>query len=93
MQRFRKEYYFNVSHADYFMLGVLFIWIWNCGHMWKTSFPSESVNFTTFLENNMNLSCYPSTKSWPSDFKFIVKVIYNTIKKMNLNEMFMKKNL
>ncbi|CDO65291.1 serine/threonine protein kinase, FIKK family [Plasmodium reichenowi] len=89
MQRFRKEYYFNVSHADYFMLGVLFIWIWNCGHMWKTSFPSESANFTTFLENNMNLDCYPSAKSWPRDFKFIVKELMNEEcrKKLNLKNL------
>ncbi|SOV79100.1 serine/threonine protein kinase, FIKK family, putative [Plasmodium sp. gorilla clade G3] len=89
IQRFRKEYYFNVSHADYFMLGVLFIWIWNCGHMWKTSFPSESVNFSIFLENNMNLDCYPSTKSWPRDFKFIVKELMNEEcrKKLNLKNL------
>ncbi|SPJ11218.1 serine/threonine protein kinase, FIKK family [Plasmodium sp. DRC-Itaito] len=89
IQRFRKEYYFNVSHADYFMLGVLFIWIWNCGHIWKTSFPSESVNFSTFLENNMNLDCYPSTKSWPRDLKFIIQELMDEEcrKKLNLKNL------
>ncbi|KYN97825.1 serine/threonine protein kinase, FIKK family [Plasmodium gaboni] len=75
IQRFRKKYYFNVSQADYFMLGVLFIWIWNCGHIWKTTFPSECVMFSKFVDNNMNLDCYSSTCLWPKDLKNIIKVL------------------
>ncbi|SOV78749.1 serine/threonine protein kinase, FIKK family [Plasmodium reichenowi] len=69
----RRKYYFDVTNADKYMLGILFIWIWNDYYLWKCSDPLRDINYRKFEKNNMSLDTFRVTKSWPKDIKIMIK--------------------
>ncbi|EWC76947.1 serine/threonine protein kinase [Plasmodium falciparum UGT5.1] len=71
----RRKYYFDVTSADKYMLGILFIWIWNDHHLWECSDPLTDKNYMKFEKNNMSLDTFRVTKSWPEDIKIMIKHI------------------
>ncbi|KJP84974.1 serine/threonine protein kinase [Plasmodium fragile] len=73
-QEKRKQFYFDVSSADKFMLGVFFFWIWTNGNLWKCSDPLQDEDFFYFVKCDMNFDKFELTRKWPSDLKNIIKV-------------------
>ncbi|SOV76036.1 serine/threonine protein kinase, FIKK family [Plasmodium sp. gorilla clade G3] len=69
----RRKYYFDVTNADKYMLGILFIWIWNDNYLWNCSDPLTDKNYMKFEKNNMSLDAFRVTKKWPKDIKIMIK--------------------
>lgn len=74
-QEERKTFYFNVSSVDKYMLGIVFIWIWNYNFLWKRSDPSYDLQYLKFEQFDMNLDFFKKTKRWPKELKNIIKVV------------------
>ncbi|SBT31004.1 serine/threonine protein kinase, FIKK family [Plasmodium ovale wallikeri] len=73
-QEKRKQFYFDVSSADKFMLGVFFFWIWTNGNLWKFSDPVQDEDFFYFVKSDMNFDKFELTRKWPCELKNIIKV-------------------
>ncbi|GAB64482.1 serine/threonine protein kinase [Plasmodium cynomolgi strain B] len=90
-QEKRKQFYFDVSSADKFMLGVFFFWIWTNGNLWKCSDPLQDEDFFYFVKCDMNFDKFELTRKWPSDLKNIIKQLLHVEhrKKLNLKDLSM----
>ncbi|CAA9986213.1 serine/threonine protein kinase, FIKK family [Plasmodium knowlesi strain H] len=90
-QEKRKQFYFDVSSADKFMLGVFFFWIWTNGNLWKCSDPLQDEDFFYFVKCDMNFDKFELTRKWPSDLKNIIKQLLHAEhrKKLNLKDLSM----
>ncbi|EWC86388.1 hypothetical protein PFNF54_04813 [Plasmodium falciparum NF54] len=80
-QEERKKYYYDVSCADKYMLGIFFIWMWNNGFIWKCSDPIQDKIFEIFMKSNMDLNKFIMTKSWPHELNNLI----NTVKLSDLS--------
>ncbi|KYO02207.1 serine/threonine protein kinase, FIKK family [Plasmodium gaboni] len=80
----RKKHYFNVTCADKYMLGILFIWIWNDGHIWQCSDASTDENFYKFEKCDMSLDVFQLTSTWPSGLKNILNELLHIEKRKKL---------
>ncbi|SOV22091.1 serine/threonine protein kinase, FIKK family [Plasmodium sp. DRC-Itaito] len=88
----RKTFYFNVSSVDKYMLGILFIWIWNYNFLWKRSDPSYDDKYLKFTQYGMNLDFFKETKRWPKELKNIIKQLIHIDYRKNLNLNDLSKN-
>ncbi|EDL43784.1 serine/threonine protein kinase, putative [Plasmodium vivax] len=90
-QEKRKQFYFDVSSADKFMLGVFFFWIWTNGNLWKCSDPLQDEDFFYFVKCDMNFDKFELTRKWPTDLKNIIKQLLHVEhrKKLNLKDLSM----
>ncbi|GAW78980.1 serine/threonine protein kinase, FIKK family [Plasmodium gonderi] len=88
-QEKRKQFYFDVSSADKFMLGVFFFWIWTNGNLWKCSDPLQDEDFFYFVKCDMNFDKFELTRKWPSELKNIIKQLLHAEhrKKLNLKDL------
>ncbi|SOV22144.1 serine/threonine protein kinase, FIKK family [Plasmodium sp. DRC-Itaito] len=88
-QEKRKQFYFDVSSADKFMLGVFFFWIWTNGNLWKCSDPLQDEDFFYFVKCDMNFDNFELTKNWPNELKDIIKQLLHAEhrKKLNLKDL------
>ncbi|ETW63252.1 serine/threonine protein kinase [Plasmodium falciparum CAMP/Malaysia] len=71
-QEERKSFYFNVSNADKFMLGIFFIWVWNNNYIWEKADSFNDRKFRNFVKCGMDLYNYELTYNWPDDLKDII---------------------
>ncbi|KYO02513.1 serine/threonine protein kinase, FIKK family, partial [Plasmodium reichenowi] len=81
----RKDFYYDVSNADKYMLGVFFIWVWNNGYLWSRSDPEQDHVFYELSQADMNFNMLERTKKWPDDFKFILKKLLHMEHRRNLD--------
>ncbi|SCD22405.1 Serine/Threonine protein kinase, FIKK family, putative [Plasmodium ovale] len=90
-QEKRKQFYFDVSSADKFMLGVFFFWIWTNGNLWKFSDPVQDEDFFYFVKSDMNFDKFELTRKWPCELKNIIKQLLHVEhrKKLNLKDLSM----
>ncbi|SBT74777.1 Serine/Threonine protein kinase, FIKK family, putative [Plasmodium malariae] len=88
-QEKRKQFYFDVSSADKFMLGVFFFWIWTNGNLWKCSDPLQDEDFFYFVKCDMNFDKFELTRKWPNELKSIIKQLLHIEhrKKLNLKDL------
>ncbi|CRG98474.1 Serine/Threonine protein kinase, FIKK family, putative [Plasmodium relictum] len=88
-QEKRKQFYFDVSSADNFMLGVFFFWIWTNGNLWKCSDPLQDEDFFYFVKCDMDFDKFELTKKWPTELKNIIKQLLHIDyrKKLNLKDL------
>ncbi|SOV76656.1 serine/threonine protein kinase, FIKK family [Plasmodium reichenowi] len=84
LQDERKKHYFNVTCADKYMLGILFIWIWNDGHIWHCSDASTDENFYKLEKCDMSLDVFQLTSTWPSGLKNILNELLHIEKRKML---------
>ncbi|SOV13896.1 serine/threonine protein kinase, FIKK family [Plasmodium sp. gorilla clade G2] len=80
----RRKYYFDVTDADKYMLGILFIWIWNDDYLWNCSDPLTDKNYMKFEKNNMSLDTFRVTKKWPKDIKIMIKYLIDIKYRKNI---------
>ncbi|KNG78713.1 trophozoite antigen [Plasmodium falciparum IGH-CR14] len=66
------------------MLGILFIWIWNDGHIWHCSDASTDENFYQFEKCDMSLDVFQLTSTWPSGLENILNGIITYREKKNV---------
>ncbi|ETW48439.1 serine/threonine protein kinase [Plasmodium falciparum MaliPS096_E11] len=76
----RRKYYFDVTSADIYMLGVLFLRIWNSKPLWLIANIEEDLNFSKIFEADMNFDKFVIAKNWPKEFKKIIQVKFSIIK-------------
>ncbi|CDO64595.1 serine/threonine protein kinase, FIKK family [Plasmodium reichenowi] len=81
----RAPFYFDVTSADKFMLGVLFIWIWNNDYLWKRSDIEQDIDFLRVSECDMNIDVFELTRTWPYELKKIIQKLLQTEGRKNLN--------
>lgn len=76
MKKKGKKYYFDVSCADKYMLGIVFIAIWNNSYLWYISDPIIDINYLKYKKCNMNFNKIWTTLFWPKKLKRILRVRY-----------------
>ncbi|SOV14834.1 serine/threonine protein kinase, FIKK family [Plasmodium sp. gorilla clade G2] len=81
----RTPFYFDVISADKFMLGVLFIWIWNNDYLWKCSDIEQDIDFLIFSECDMDVDVFELTRTWPYELKKIIQKLLQSERRKNLN--------
>ncbi|SOV76045.1 serine/threonine protein kinase, FIKK family [Plasmodium sp. gorilla clade G3] len=85
----REKYYFDVSCADKYMLGIVFIAIWNNSYLWYVSDPILDMNYLKYKKSNMNFNKIWTTLFWPKKLKIILRqlLVLDCRKKLNLNDL------
>ncbi|SOV20067.1 serine/threonine protein kinase, FIKK family, putative [Plasmodium sp. gorilla clade G2] len=88
-QEERKRFYYNVTNADKFMLGVFFIWIWNNSYIWESADSFNDRTFRNFVKCGMDLYNFEFTFHWPDDLKDIINQLLSleNREKLNLKEL------
>ncbi|SOV11460.1 serine/threonine protein kinase, FIKK family, putative [Plasmodium gaboni] len=88
-QEERKRFYYNVTNADKYMLGVFFIWIWNNSYIWESADSFNDRTFRNFVKCGMNLYNFEFTFHWPDDLKDIINQLLSleNREKLNLKEL------
>ncbi|CAX64192.2 serine/threonine protein kinase [Plasmodium falciparum NF54] len=81
----RKQYYFDVSCVDKYMLGILFIAIWNNGYLWYKSDPLQDKDYLKYSKSNMNFNKFWTTFFWPKELKIILRQLLDLECRKNLN--------
>ncbi|KOB63846.1 hypothetical protein PFHG_05010 [Plasmodium falciparum HB3] len=81
----RKKYYFDVSCADKYMLGIVFIAIWNNSYLWYISDPIIDINYLKYKKCNMNFNKIWTTLFWPKKLKRILRALLDLDRRENLN--------
>ncbi|SOV78753.1 serine/threonine protein kinase, FIKK family, putative [Plasmodium reichenowi] len=81
----RKKYYFDVSCADKYMLGIVFIAIWNNSYLWYISDPIIDLNYLKYKKCNMNFNKIWTTFFWPKKLKIILRQLLDLDRRKNLN--------
>ncbi|SOV20446.1 serine/threonine protein kinase, FIKK family [Plasmodium sp. gorilla clade G2] len=88
----RRKYYFNVISADIYMLGVLFLRIWNNKPLWLIANIEEDENFSKIFKEDMNIDLFIITKKWPKEFKKIIQQLLLMTSRKNLSLKELSKN-
>ncbi|KYO00008.1 serine/threonine protein kinase, FIKK family [Plasmodium gaboni] len=85
----REKYYFDVSCADKYMLGIVFIVIWGNGFLWYVSDPILDMNYLKFKKCKMDFNKVWTTFFWPKKLKTMLRNLLDLDcrKKLNLNEL------
>ncbi|KYO00009.1 serine/threonine protein kinase, FIKK family [Plasmodium gaboni] len=88
-QEERKKYYFDVTSADKYMLGILFILIWVHHFFWNKADPLLDKEFAEFARVNMDFHKNEKTYHWPDDLKFMIQqLLYSEYRKnLDLNDL------
>ncbi|KYO00005.1 serine/threonine protein kinase, FIKK family [Plasmodium gaboni] len=81
----KKKFYYEVSSADKYMLGILFIKIWNNEFLWEKADILKDKTFSDFMSLNMNFDKFEQTKKWPNDLKIILQKLLHFEYRNNLN--------
>eukprot|EP01071_Lankesteria_metandrocarpae_P002219 Lankesteria_metandrocarpae@DN2170_c1_g1_i1.p1 len=69
----RAAYYFRVSEADVYMIGVLMFWIWSEGGIWKCSDPRQDDKYSLLQKSRLNFDLFRECRSWPDNLKDILQ--------------------
>ncbi|SCQ12773.1 serine/threonine protein kinase, FIKK family [Plasmodium sp.] len=88
----RGKYYFDVTSADIYMLGVLFLRIWNNKPLWLIANIEEDENFSKVFEADMNFDMFIIAKKWPKEFKKIIQQLLHMTYRKNLSLKDLSKN-
>ncbi|SOV13898.1 serine/threonine protein kinase, FIKK family, putative [Plasmodium sp. gorilla clade G2] len=81
----KKKFYYEVTSADKYMLGILFIKIWNNEFLWEKADILKDKRFSDFMSLNMNFDKFEHTKKWPNDLKNILQKLLHFEYRNNLN--------
>eukprot|EP01053_Blabericola_migrator_P001321 Blabericola_migrator_1__1320@NODE_1343_length_4758_cov_149_423151_g901_i0_p1_GENE_NODE_1343_length_4758_cov_149_423151_g901_i0NODE_1343_length_4758_cov_149_423151_g901_i0_p1_ORF_typecomplete_len616_score55_81Pkinase/PF00069_25/4_5e19Kinaselike/PF14531_6/2_7e11Pkinase_Tyr/PF07714_17/2_6e11Kdo/PF06293_14/9_8e10WaaY/PF06176_11/6_8e06RIO1/PF01163_22/2_4e05APH/PF01636_23/2_7e03APH/PF01636_23/0_0014FTA2/PF13095_6/0_041FTA2/PF13095_6/9_5e03_NODE_1343_length_4758_cov_149_423151_g901_i013043151 len=65
----RVPFYFRVSSADIYMLGVVIFWIWSEGGIWRCSDPRQDEKFYHLMKSGMNFDLFRECRGWPAELK------------------------
>eukprot|EP01054_Gregarina_sp_Poly1_P010420 Gregarina_sp_Poly_1__10419@NODE_750_length_6465_cov_191_781651_g557_i0_p1_GENE_NODE_750_length_6465_cov_191_781651_g557_i0NODE_750_length_6465_cov_191_781651_g557_i0_p1_ORF_typecomplete_len629_score82_16Pkinase/PF00069_25/5_4e18Kinaselike/PF14531_6/2_2e11Pkinase_Tyr/PF07714_17/1e10Kdo/PF06293_14/8_1e10WaaY/PF06176_11/6_7e06RIO1/PF01163_22/7_2e05APH/PF01636_23/9e02APH/PF01636_23/0_0014FTA2/PF13095_6/0_07FTA2/PF13095_6/9_3e03_NODE_750_length_6465_cov_191_781651_g557_i036245510 len=65
----RVPFYFRVSSADVYMLGVVIFWIWSEGGIWRCSDPRQDEKFYHLMKSGMNFDLFRECRGWPGELK------------------------
>ncbi|SOV76047.1 serine/threonine protein kinase, FIKK family [Plasmodium sp. gorilla clade G3] len=84
-QEERKKYYFDVTSADKYMLGILFVLIWVYHFFWNKADASVDKEYAEFERVNMDFNKVEKTYYWPDDVKFIIQQLLYFEYRKNLN--------
>ncbi|ETW48870.1 serine/threonine protein kinase [Plasmodium falciparum MaliPS096_E11] len=84
-QEERKKFYFDVLSADKYMLGILYIWIWNNNYIWKRADPSKDKIFSHLLNYNMDINSIKLAEDWPKGLKNIINKLLDLESRMKIN--------
>lgn len=72
----RVPFYFRVSSADIYMLGVVAFWIWSEGGIWKYSDSRQDEKYYLLVKSGMNFDLFRECRTWPQALKdFIAKAL------------------
>ncbi|SCQ12904.1 serine/threonine protein kinase, FIKK family [Plasmodium gaboni] len=83
-QEERKKFYFDVLCADKYMLGILYIWIWNNNYIWKRADPSKDKIFNHLLNYNMDINAFELAEEWPNGLKNIINKLLDLESRMKI---------
>ncbi|CDO64087.1 serine/threonine protein kinase, FIKK family [Plasmodium reichenowi] len=88
-QEERKKYYFDVTSADNYMLGILFILIWVYHFFWDKADASVDKEYAEFARVNMDFHEVEKTYYWPDGIKFIIQQLlyFEYRKDLDLNDL------
>ncbi|EUR72642.1 hypothetical protein PFBG_02351 [Plasmodium falciparum 7G8] len=85
----RKKNYFDVTSADNYMLGILFILIWVYHFFWNKADASVDKEYAEFARVNMDFHKVEKTYHWPDGIKFIIQQLlhFESRKNLDLNDL------
>ncbi|SPJ10102.1 serine/threonine protein kinase, FIKK family [Plasmodium sp. DRC-Itaito] len=88
-QEERKKYYFDVTSADNYMLGILFILIWVYHFFWNKADASVDKEYAEFARVHMDFHKVEKTYHWPDGIKFIIQQLlyFESRKDLDLNDL------